>query len=370
MHHTSSRTIILSASLVIIGLLAGLLGGLFVTTLFLDKAQPNPMVVQKEHDIVPIFGTESEPNVLKARTQLEGGIVALYRKRTKNTSQPLLTDFLGNGVALTTDGWIITVGDGTQLANPDSWEVWLQGKKYTPTDIVRDPATSAIFFKIDARNLPVASFTNSSPESLLGEQVFVVSYDGQILRSFIQQSSGEYTDSVGVYTRTTETLSRRFILQDTLPNAFQGGPVFLSDGTLLGIAEHASLHKTVAQVFPIALVRNVLTQVFTNDFITRTLFGAQYRREKNFALPDSAVTTLAATPQRPAVQKNSPADDAGLRVGDVLRKVNTEFVAGKDFGEIIQEYHPGTKVVISYTRKGNDAKTIVTLGEYTLAANH
>ncbi|PIY77836.1 MAG: hypothetical protein CO043_03235 [Parcubacteria group bacterium CG_4_9_14_0_2_um_filter_48_40] len=355
------RTIILSCSLILIGLLAGLIGGLVVVSIFLTRVQPEPMIIQKEREIVPVFGSTEEDNFLRARVQLEGGIAGFYRKRTTEGERPLLTDFLENGVALTTDGWIMTL-DNNLLDDTQTWIVWLQGTAYTPEAVVHDPATTALFVKINASNIPIARFSDADDAKLLGERVFAITHDGQVMRTAVQQIGGVYDGSPGVYLRTTETLSRRMLLQDAWQEAFLGSPVYSTDGSIIGVMEHTSADPTTVRILPLSLVRDVLNQVFKNQNIVRTLLGVQYRQEINRAHPDASRTIITASPKRAAVVKGSPAADAGLREGDVLLMINNAFVdGGKDFAEMVQEYKPETVFVLTYERNGQEQKERITL---------
>ncbi len=61
------------------------------------------------------------------------------------------------------------------------------------------------------------------------------------------------------------------------------------------------------------------------------------------------------------VQENSPAERAGLKVGDVLLNYNSEdILSAPQLGRLVSETPPGRKVKIQYWREGKTKTTIVT----------
>ena len=64
------------------------------------------------------------------------------------------------------------------------------------------------------------------------------------------------------------------------------------------------------------------------------------------------------------VVPGSPADDAGLEVGDVITAVDGSTVAdGSELAAAIQDHGPGDTVTITYGRDGSSSTATVTLGE-------
>lgn len=64
------------------------------------------------------------------------------------------------------------------------------------------------------------------------------------------------------------------------------------------------------------------------------------------------------------VTKESAAEKAGLKAGDVITKVNDDKIAdADDLYQTVGKYKPEDKVTITYKRGGKENKTTVTLGE-------
>ncbi|MBB4948079.1 putative serine protease PepD [Kitasatospora gansuensis] len=79
---------------------------------------------------------------------------------------------------------------------------------------------------------------------------------------------------------------------------------------------------------------------------------------------DGAQIRGSAVGETPAVTPGGPADQAGLKAGDVITKLGGHVIdSGPTLVSEIWTYKPGDKVEVEYTRDGKAAKTTVTLGE-------
>jgi S1-C subfamily serine protease len=62
------------------------------------------------------------------------------------------------------------------------------------------------------------------------------------------------------------------------------------------------------------------------------------------------------------VQKGSGADEAGLKSGDIITKVNNKVIkTSPELQEIVARYRPGDKIQVEYIRDGKTKTTYVTL---------
>jgi putative serine protease PepD len=66
------------------------------------------------------------------------------------------------------------------------------------------------------------------------------------------------------------------------------------------------------------------------------------------------------------VVAGSPADDAGLKEGDVVTRVDGQAVSsGQAVADAIAAKHPGDRITFTVRRDGQEKDVIVTLGERT-----
>jgi hypothetical protein len=67
-----------------------------------------------------------------------------------------------------------------------------------------------------------------------------------------------------------------------------------------------------------------------------------------------------------ALVPTSPADEAGLRVGDIIMDLNGAAITDQDFDAEIATYKPGTNIVVSFMRGAWGSVKLVTVGESPL----
>ncbi|NLT73249.1 MAG: PDZ domain-containing protein [Chloroflexi bacterium] len=64
-----------------------------------------------------------------------------------------------------------------------------------------------------------------------------------------------------------------------------------------------------------------------------------------------------------AVAPDSPAEDAGIQVGDVIAQVNGEGVADSSLADLVAKHKPGDRITITMQRRASEREIEVVLGE-------
>ncbi len=100
--------------------------------------------------------------------------------------------------------------------------------------------------------------------------------------------------------------------------------------------------------------------------LSRPFFGVNYLDlaavAGNNKLPEKGAK-LQNRGDKPAVLKNSPAEKAGLKAGDIITRVNgVEINADNDLAVVIAAANSGDSVSVEYSRNGASAETEVVLG--------
>jgi len=71
---------------------------------------------------------------------------------------------------------------------------------------------------------------------------------------------------------------------------------------------------------------------------------------------------LRASDLVPAIIKNSPADKAGLKAGDIITRINSQEInADNDLAVILSSYSPGDSIILDYLRQGNNLQVEIIL---------
>lgn len=233
----------------------------------------------------------------------------------------------GSGVIFTPDGYILTnnhvVKDAAKLT------VTLKnGKHYNAKLIGRDPRTDLAVIKIDATGLPYATFADSNTAQV-GDWVIAV---GSPL-------GFEFTTTVGVISATGRSLdgmpAQHLIQTDASINpGNSGGALADLDGKVVGIntaiASTSGGSVGIGFAIPSNIARKTANQLKTHHKVAHAWLGISYaplnalrESEQNRGIPivgGKGVVVMAVVP-------GGPAEKAGLRKGDVIRKINGKTIS-------------------------------------------
>jgi serine protease Do len=273
----------------------------------------------------------------------------------------LAQDRISRGVVLTEDGWILTM-DQPGVAE-EYLRVEVQQTFYDVERVVRDKTTKALFVKIAASRLSPVSF-GSGWGAQAGDQLFIVSAPDEITETSV--FTVLYED---VYTRTSESLSRRIVLQNTLAESEVGSAVADVSGSLVGILESAEESgKEYATVIPLDVLVSPWTKFLQTGTWSRAYLGVEYADLARVKGVSEDITrgyrAGALVAGSRAVAYGSPAFEAGIKRGDILLSVDGRTLdASFGLDEALVSLIPGAQTVISLDRDGEKKDITVTLGE-------
>lgn len=139
-----------------------------------------------------------------------------------------------------------------------------------------------------------------------------------------------------------------------------GGPLFDASGRVVGVnsvigslaedQDHAG-NVGLAFAIPINQTKRIAQDLIDTGKVTRTVIGAQ--------IDDSY---SAGGARLSSVESGGPAETAGLRVGDIVRKIGSGVVQDSwDLIAFIRKYSPGDTVSVEFTRNGVSQTLMVTL---------
>lgn len=303
----------------------------------------------------------------------------LRRRLTFFFGQPEPRKGQGSGVIFTPDGYIVTNNHVVQDASKITVTL-NDGKHYNARLIGRDPRTDLAVVKIDARNLPYGKFADSNTAQV-GDWVIAV---GSPL-------GFEWTVTVGVISALGRSLggmvSERLIQTDASINpGNSGGALADLDGKVVGInnmiASTSGGSVGIGFAIPSNIVRTIADKLKEEGKVAHAWIGIRYMplnvlREslegKGVPIIGGDGVVIMSQGNLPGVQPGSPADRAGLRDGDVIRKINGKPISpdlkaskGKvALNEEIDKLKPGTKITLEVlqSQTGKVKSITVTLGD-------
>ncbi len=261
----------------------------------------------------------------------------------------------GSGFVVSPDGYILT--NDHVVADSSRIQVSLQdGRTVDATLVGADPAIDLALIKIDAgdKALPVLPLGNSK-ELRVGEWVIAI---GNPL-------DFEQTVTVGVVSAKerqvpigeTDLGLAQFIQTDAAINfGNSGGPLLDAAGNVIGIntaIRRGNMAEGIGFALPIDQARSAMEQLLSTGEVQRGFLGISLgndidrRAAEFYGLPDERGALVEQ------VTPDQPADRAGLRRGDVIRKVDGSIVRNnRDLIRKISARFPGDEVELEVVRDG------------------
>ena len=276
---------------------------------------------------------------------------------------------LGSGVIYSSDGYIITnfhVIEGAEqvrvrLANGDTLDARIVG-----SDQLNDLAV----LKISRTDLPAINLRPADEPIQVGETVVAIgspfgldaSVSSGIISALDRELRIETSPGEGVLTIPS-------VLQtDAAINpGNSGGPLVDRNGRLLGI-NTAILSGTGANQgvgFAVSVEQVVISaeQIIADGFVRHALLGIS-----GLTISEEQADALGLEQPRGAVvelvQEGSGADQAGVRVGDVIVEVDgADLATMPELVALVRRRSPGDTIVLTVLREGERLSITVELGE-------
>lgn len=234
-------------------------------------------------------------------------------------AKPRQTSGLGSGVIVDSQGYILTnfhVVDGAS-----DIEVTLHdGKTQQARVIGSDPESDLAILQVKAQNLPVIQF-GSMDNLMVGDVVLAIGNPfgvGQTVTMGIVSALGRSHLGINTF--------ENFIQTDAAINpGNSGGALIDAEGKLVGINtaiySRSGGSQGIGFAIPVSTARSVMEQIIRNGGVTRGWIGVEAQEitqdlADSFNLPDTDGALIAG------VVRRGPADNAGIRPGDVLLSVN------------------------------------------------
>lgn len=326
--------------------------------------------------LIPIEQRPSVPLLPPAFAKRSSSpVVSLYRKAAGTAVEDrLLTPdhLLGQAVALTADGWIVTTVEaiaGTKLAD---LTVWHEGIAAPVQRGIVDTLSRTVFLKTRLTGLPSAAFAriqDIAPGAAVWTEIDAEAFEPHTVVSVSGRSQAADAAS-------SEFASRRLRL-DASMKALPGTPVWDPNGSLVGlvsIQEEGNVPQQ-GEIIPVTSIAASFTGILMSKsevpeishayLGVRTMDLAVSRIDgERGSLPFAGVLIRDEKKTgKLGVVKDSPAAKARLKAGDVIVRVDRDILDGTaDLGELLSEYKPGSTVTLRVLRDAQDLDIPVTLG--------
>ena len=267
---------------------------------------------------------------------------------------------LGSGFIVSRDGIVLTnahVVDGASDVT-----VKLSDRREFKAKVLGvDKQTDIAVLRIDANNLPTVKLGNSDSVRV-----------GQWVLAIGSPYGFENTVTAGIISATSRALPDGtyvpFLQTDAAVNpGNSGGPLFNMNGEVIGINSQiysqTGGYQGLSFAIPIDVASKVEQQLVAHGKVERGRIGVAIQEvtqglAQSFGLnkPEGALVS--------SVEKNGPADKAGMQAGDVILAVNGQKVdRSAELPPMVANVKPGTKATFDVWRKGGRKEVTVVVGE-------
>jgi len=276
--------------------------------------------------------------------------------------EPQNSSSLGSGVIVSPDGYILTNHHVVEAA--DQIEVALaDGRKAKAHVIGSDPETDVAVIKIELPgNLPAISFGHPE-QAQVGDMVLAIGNPfgvGQTVTMGI--ISALKRDHLGLNTFES------FIQTDAAINpGNSGGALVDINGSLIGI--NSAIYSPnggslgIGFAIPANTAKNTMEQIIKQGSVTRGWIGAAVQEltpelAESFKLGDIKGVLITET------IRNSPAEEAGVRRGDILIAIDDQPIESwSAMLETVANLPPGKIVMVKLMRDGEAISLKLKIGK-------
>ena len=267
---------------------------------------------------------------------------------------------LGSGVIVSPQGYILTNNHVVEAA--DEILVMLNDGRQTQAKVIgTDPETDLAVLKVNLDKLPVMVMNNSE-QVQVGDIVLAIGNPfgvGQTVTSGIISALGR--NQLGINT------FENFIQTDAAINpGNSGGALVDVQGNLLGI-NTAIYSKSggsmgIGFAIPVSIAKQVMEQIIRQGSVTRGWIGIE-AQDMTLELAESFKLKNAQGSLIAGIIKNSPAERAGLKAGDVLLEINgLQVIDSSNMLGLISELKPNKQAILKITRNQKEINVPVMIG--------
>ncbi|MBW6415373.1 serine protease [Candidatus Methylacidiphilum fumarolicum] len=272
---------------------------------------------------------------------------------------------LGSGVIVSPEGYIVTNNHVVDVAEEIKVLVGEQKKEFAGKIIGKDPLTDIALVKIEASGLPSIVFTDSDLVEV-GDIVLAIGNPFALTQTVTMGIvSGKGRKDIGIEEYED------FIQTDAAINpGNSGGALVDIQGRLVGINTAIVSPGRVGNLgigfaVPSNMARYVMDQILKNGRVIRGFLGVTISEvtpdlAQAFKLPEA---TGALVEQ---VSPGTPADQAGMKAGDVILEYNGQKVTDpRSLRLAVSQTPPGSKATLKIWRDGKEKIIQAVLKERT-----
>ena len=271
----------------------------------------------------------------------------------------------GSGFIISEDGYIVT--NYHVINGASSVKVTLyNGDTYDATVIGGDSDYDVAVLKINATGLTPVTLGNSADVNV-GDSVLAI---GNPLGELTFSMSGGYVSSCNRAINVDGTPFNMIQVDCSINPGNSGGPLMNLYGEVVGIvsAKYSTYSSTTVEglgfAIPIDDVKSIITDIMENGAVTGKAYMAVTVGTMNSQMAAQYSIDIDQGVFVYSVVKGGAGDKAGLRLGDVITKMDdTTLTSRQDLSAALKGYRAGDTATLTVYRSGSYITTQITFDQ-------
>ena len=280
--------------------------------------------------------------------------------------QPQIEHGIGSGIIISPDGYIVTndhvINGATQI------RVTLNDRRVFPAKLVGvDKLNDLAVIKINANNLTTVAWGDST-KLRPGQTVLAFGSPFGYFQFSVTRGIVSALDRPNPYTDDPRKPGDYIQTDAAINPGSSGGPLVDAHGELVGIntfiITNNGAFAGAGFAIPTQIVRASAESIIKDGTVHHGYLGISMNdvtpdNSGFFNLPDATGAIVSQ------VTPDSPASQAGLKSGDVLRELNgTRIKNGSQLQVVVSQTAPGSEIRVGILRNGKPETLTVKLGEF------
>ena len=268
----------------------------------------------------------------------------------------------GSGFILTSDGYILTNYHVIESSNAITVSLY-NGTAYDATLIGYDQSNDIAVLKVDAQELPPVILGDSDNLNVGDGVVAIGNPLGELTFSLTAGAISATDRQITMSTGATMNLMQT---DCAINSGNSGGALFNLYGEVIGItnAKYSSSGgasiDNIGFAIPINRVREIATSIIEKGYIAKPYAGLSVSSvsadAQRYGLPQGAAVL--------SIAEDSPAEQAGLQLNDIITHVNGTAITGSsDLVSLVGKAQVGDVLNLTVYRRGATIDLTLTVGE-------
>jgi len=355
------------------GAISDRLFGYKILDRFFPKITSNPLITQQkvlnEESVVIDVVEEVGPSVVTINIEkeqsasslsIEFGPFGFFFPQSQGEPQKIEQN-IGSGFIISKDGLVVTNKHVVEETQATYKIITKDDQSYEVQKIFRDPVNDLAILKIEANNLQPVEMGDSD-KLKVGQFVIAI---GTALGEFkntvttgVVSGLGRGITAGSALEGYTERLDNVIQTDAAINPGNSGGPLLNSSGQVIGInVAIAYGGENIGFAIPINIIKEAIDNFNQTGQFDRPFLGIRYQ------MISQDIALMNNVPQGAYIVEvvaDGPADEAGIKVGDIITQFNGQKIED-ELNKLISQKKVGDEVQLKLWRDGQELEVNVVL---------